>query len=108
MVGLALAATVTRKDPGTLKEHRDAPELHHFFLGFREVAGGLGVRAGILTELAAFGLILVMRGAIQKKIFAWHTGFRGEKGVGPALRRMFILMNLVIASANGGDYVLGK
>jgi putative oxidoreductase len=46
-----------------------------------EVAGSLGVMFGVL-QLAACGLILIMLGAIQKKIFVWHTGFWGEKGYG--------------------------
>ena len=41
------------------------------FLGIAEVAGGLGVGLGVLTQIAALGLILVMLGAIQKKIFVW-------------------------------------
>jgi putative oxidoreductase len=49
------------------------------FLGVAELAGGLGVVFGILTQLAALGLILVMLGAIYKKIAVWHTGFWGEK-----------------------------
>ena len=28
---------------------------------------------GVLAQFAAAGLILVMLGAIQKKIFVWHT-----------------------------------
>ena len=76
------------------------------FLGAAEVAGALGVAFGVLTQLAAFGLILIMLGAIQKKIFAWHTGFWGEKGSGWHYDLMFILMNLLIAFTNGGAYVL--
>jgi len=76
------------------------------FLGIAEVAGGLGVAFGVLTQLAAFGLILIMLGAIQKKIFAWHTGFWGEKASGWHYDLMFILMNLVIAFTDGGAYVL--
>lgn len=76
------------------------------FLGAAEVAGGLGVAFGVLTQLAAFGLILIMLGAIEKKIFAWHTGFWGEKGSGWHYDLMFVLMNLVIAFTNGGAYVL--
>lgn len=34
------------------------------FLGVAELAGGLGVVFGVLTQLAALGLILVMLGAI--------------------------------------------
>ena len=76
------------------------------FLGAAEVAGALGVAFGVLTQLAAIGLILIMFGAIQKKIFAWHTGFWGEKGSGWHYDLMFILMNLIIAFTNGGAYVL--
>ena len=38
------------------------------FLGAAEIAGALGVAFGVLTQLAALGLILIMLGAIQKKI----------------------------------------
>lgn len=76
------------------------------FLGIAEAAGGLGVAAGVLTQLAAFGLILIMFGAIWKKIFAWHTGFWGEKASGWHYDLMLVLMNLVIAFTNGGAYVL--
>jgi len=72
------------------------------FLGIAEVAGSLGVAFGVLTQLAAFGLILLMLGAIQKKIFSWHTGFWGEKTYGWHYDLMFILINLMIAFTNGG------
>jgi putative oxidoreductase len=48
------------------------------FLGATEVAGSLGVIFGVLTQLAAGCLILLMLGAIQKKIFVWRTGFWGD------------------------------
>jgi putative oxidoreductase len=47
-----------------------------------------------------------MLGAVYKKIFAWHTGFWGEKASGWHYDLIFILMNLVIAFTNGGAYVL--
>jgi len=75
-------------------------------LGIFEVAGGLGVAFGVLTQLAAFGLILIMLGAIQKKIFVWHTGFWGENASGWHYDLILIVMNLVIAFTNGGGYVL--
>jgi putative oxidoreductase len=78
------------------------------FLGIGEVAGGLGVAAGVLTQLAAFGLILIMLGAIQRKIFVWHTGFWGDKTFGWHYDLMFVLINLVIAFTDGGAYVLMK
>jgi len=76
------------------------------FLGVAETAGGLGVAFGVLTQLAAFGLILIMFGAVQKKIFAWHTGFWGEKAPGWYYELMLIVMNLLIAFTDGGAYVL--
>ena len=78
------------------------------FLGIAEVDGGLGVGFGVFTQLAAIGLILVMLGAIQKKIFVWHTGFWGEKNSGWHYDLMFIVMNLVILFTNGGRWVLTK
>jgi putative oxidoreductase len=76
------------------------------FLGLAEMAGGLGVAFGVLTQLAALGLILIMLGAIQKKIFVWHTGFWGKHSDGWHYDLLFVVMNLVIATTGGGRYVL--
>jgi putative oxidoreductase len=78
------------------------------FLGATELAGGLGVAFGVLTQLAALGLILIMLGAIQKKIFVWHTGFWGEKTYGWHYELMIVVMNLVILFTDGGRWVLMK
>jgi len=78
------------------------------FLGIAEIAGGLGVASGVLTQLAAIGLILVMLGAIYKKIFTWHTGFWGEKTYGWHYDLIFVLMNLLILFTDGGRWVLMK
>jgi putative oxidoreductase len=78
------------------------------FLGAAEVAGALGVIFGVLTQLAAIGLILLMLGAIQKKIFVWHTGFWGEKASGWHYDLMLVVINLVILFTAGGQYVLLK
>jgi len=78
------------------------------FLGVAEIAGGLGVAFGVLTQLAALGIILVMLGAIQKKIFVWHTGFWGKDASGWHYDLLFILMNLVIITTNGGRFTLWK
>ncbi|HEX4002153.1 MAG TPA: DoxX family protein [Candidatus Acidoferrales bacterium] len=78
------------------------------FLGMAEFLGGLAIIAGVFTQLAAIGLILVMLGAIQKKIVAWHTGFWGEKNSGWHYDLLFVVMNLVILATNGGRYVLFK
>jgi putative oxidoreductase len=76
------------------------------FLGLAELAGGLGVAFGVLPQLAAAGLILVMLGAIQKKIFVWHTGFWGKSSDGWHYDLLFVAMCLVIVTTGGGRYVL--
>jgi putative oxidoreductase len=78
------------------------------FLGVAEVAGGLGVMFGVWPQLAAAGLILIMLGAIQKKIFVWKTGFWGAKSDGWHYDLMLVLMCLVIAVFDGGEWVLLK
>lgn len=76
------------------------------FLGVAELAGGLGIALGVLPQLAALGLILVMFGAIQKKIFVWHTGFWGKASDGWHYDLLLVAMCLVIATTGGGRYVL--
>jgi putative oxidoreductase len=77
------------------------------FLGLAEMAGALGVASGILIQPAAMGLILVMLGAIHRKIFVWKTGFWGEKASGWHYDLLFIAMNLVLLTLGGGRLVLG-
>jgi putative oxidoreductase len=79
------------------------------FLGAAEVAGSLGVIFGVLAQLAAGCLILLMLGAIQKKIFVWRTGFWGDSGTnGWSYDMMLVIMNLVIVSTGGGNLSLMK
>jgi putative oxidoreductase len=94
------------KAPATRAKSIGMSKPFTIFLGAAEVAGGLGVATGVLTQLAAFGLIVIMLGAIWKKIFAWHTGFWGEKASGWHYDLILILINLVVAFTNGGAYVL--
>lgn len=76
------------------------------FLGLAEIAGGLGVALGILAQVGALGLILVMLGAIHRKIFVWKTGFWGPHGDGWSYDLFFVAMNLVVATTGGGRYVI--
>ncbi len=108
MVGLVFVTSGYShlKDPDARAKSIEMPKSFIIFLGIAEVAGGMGVAFGVLTQLAALGLILIMLGAIKKKIVDWHTGFWGEKASGWHYDLMLILMNLVIACSNGGAYVL--
>jgi putative oxidoreductase len=96
------------KDPKERAKSIGMSRAFAVFLGVAELAGGLGIAFGVLTQLAAIGLILIMLGAIQKKIFVWHTGFWGEKAFGWHYDLMLVLMNVVIACTGGGKHVLWK
>ena len=74
------------------------------FLGVAEIAGSLGVAFGVLAQVAALGLILIMLGAIQKKIFEWHTGFWGEHSDGWHYDLMLVVMCFVVVATGGGHW----
>ena len=97
------------KDPATRSKDIGMSKSFTIFLGAAELAGGLGVISGVLAQLAAIGLILVMLGAIQKKIFTWHTGFWGKSGTnGWSYETMLVVMNLVIVTTGGGNLTLTR
>lgn len=75
-------------------------------LGWGELAGAIGIALGVFTQVAALGLILIMLGAIQKKVFVWHTGFWGEKTYGWHYDLVLLVANLVILTTGGGRLVL--
>ena len=75
-------------------------------LGWAEMAAALAVAIGVFTQVAALVLILIMLGAIQKKVFVWHTGFWGDKGYGWHYDLLFVVANLVILTTGGGRLVL--
>ena len=111
MVGLIFFASGWQdiSDPETRGKSIEMSRGFALFLGILECAGALGVMAGVLTQLAAIGLILIMLGAIQKKILKWHTGFWGKHGTdGWSYDLMMIAMNLVIATTAGGRFVLER
>jgi len=76
------------------------------FLGAAEVAGGLAIIFGVLQQPASIGLILIMLGAIQKKIFVWKTGFWGKDGLGWYYESTLISILLVILFTNGGKFTI--
>ncbi|HEX4599839.1 MAG TPA: DoxX family membrane protein [Gemmatimonadales bacterium] len=94
------------KDPAGRAKSIDMSVGFTVVLGLGEVAGGLGLALGVLIQLAAIGLILIMLGAIQKKIFTWKTGFWGGHAYGWHYDLMLALMNLVILTSGGGRFVL--
>jgi putative oxidoreductase len=78
------------------------------FIGAAELAAALGLAAGLLTQWAALGLILIMFGAIYKKLVEWKTGFWGDKSTGWHYEVLFVAMLFVILTTNGGRFALGR
>ncbi len=109
MVGIVFITSGYKhlKDPATRSKDIGMSKSFTILLGATELAGGLGVILGVLAQLAAIGLILVMLGAIQKKIFTWHTGFWGKSGTnGWSYDTMVVIINLVIVTTSGGNLTL--
>jgi putative oxidoreductase len=95
------------RDPVDRSKDIGMSKAFTIFLGAAEFLGSLGVIFGLLAQFAAIGLILVMFGAMGKKIFVWHTGFWGKSGTnGWSYDLMMVVMNLVIATTGGGSYCL--
>jgi putative oxidoreductase len=94
------------KDPAGRSQSIGMSKGFTIFLGLAEVAGSVGIIFGVFPQLAAIGLILIMLGAIQKKVAVWHTGFWGEKASGWHYDLMLLIMCLVILFTDGGRYVL--
>lgn len=98
----------TIKDPAARATNVGVSEGLAIFLGWAEALGGLGLVFGVLTQVAALGFIVILLGAIQKKIFVWHTGFYGEGGYGWDYESLLVLINLTVVATNGGAFVLMK
>jgi putative oxidoreductase len=94
------------KSPRERAESIGMPVPLTVFLGAAELTGAIALAAGFLTQCAVLGLILVMLGAIYKKIAEWHTGFWGEKSTGWHYDLLFIATNLVILTTGGGRIAL--
>jgi len=94
------------RDPAERSKSIGATPGFTLFLGSAELLGSVGVALGILIQLAAAGLILIMLGAIQKKVFVWKTGFWGGRAYGWHYDLMLAVMNLVIVVTGGGKLVL--
>ena len=111
MVGIVFMTSGWKhlKDPQGRSKDIGMSKAFTIFLGAAELAGSLGVIFGVLAQLAALGLILLMLGAIQKKIFVWRTGFWGKSGTnGWSYDVMLVVMNLVIVTTGGGNLSLTK
>jgi putative oxidoreductase len=69
MVGLVFLSSGYRdvKNPGTRSKSIGLPERFALLLGIAEFAGGAAIVVGLLTQLAAIGLLLVMAVQYRKR-----------------------------------------
>lgn len=76
------------------------------FLGFVETAGAILLILGLLTQLAAILLGLVMVGAIYYKISKWHKKFTGDGGW--ELDLALLGANVALLLSGGGAWALDR
>jgi putative oxidoreductase len=108
MAGLVYAGSGYNdlKDPDARSKSIGLPKNVTLFIAVAELAGGAGLILGVLQQLAAIGLMLIMLGAIQKKIVVWKTGFWGKDGFGWSYDLTLMSMLFVILFTDGGSLVL--
>lgn len=75
-------------------------------IGFAELAGGLAMVLGFLTQLAAIGLGIIMLGAIYKKINEWHVPFWARDNTGWEFDFMILGSCLALLFLGSGSYAL--
>ncbi|MEO6813450.1 MAG: DoxX family protein [Ginsengibacter sp.] len=75
-------------------------------IGIAEIIAAVSIALGIFPQVGAAIVIVTMLGAIQKKLFVWHTGFYADKGYGWHYDLVFVIAALVIITTNGGGYVV--
>ena len=93
------------KDPEARSKDIETSKGFTIFLGAAEVAGGLGVIFGVLTQLAAAGLILITCSPRFRRRFSSGAQASGvTSGTnGWSYDTMLIVMNLVIVTTRGGN-----
>ncbi len=75
-------------------------------LGVLESLGGVGVLLGVFTQLAAFGLAIIMVGAIYMKSRKWGIPFTTQSSTGWELDLLILVSNIVIITTGGGTLTL--
>ena len=90
--------------PKSAKQH-SLPLPVITFIAVAEAAGTLGLISGVLGQLAAIGLMMVMIGSISFHLFKWKSPYWAEKG-GWEYDLMLFTFALVIAVFGVGSLAL--
>lgn len=75
-------------------------------LGVAETLGSLAMFSGLLTQLAALCLGVVMLGAIYMKTMKWKIPFTAENTTGWELDLTLLAINLALLSLGAGNFSL--
>lgn len=70
--------------------------------GLGKLLAGLGLLVGVLTEIAALGIVVIMLGALYLHWFKQKAGFMSGKDA-----LVMLLMSLAVAFLGPGSYSLG-
>lgn len=71
-------------------------------LGAVEILAPALLIVGLWDQAAAAALVVVMLGAIHRKIFVWEMSFWGEDSNGWYYDLLYLVCNLVILATGGG------
>lgn len=75
------------------------------FLGLMEVVAALSIMLGVFAQLGAAIIMVVMLGAMHRKIFVWHKGFYEKEGYGWHYDQVFFITAFVVLCTGGGSWV---
>jgi putative oxidoreductase len=71
------------------------------FVMVAEMAGGPGLVLGLLTQLAALGIMLLMLGTIRLHIFKWKSPYWAAKGGREYDLMLFALASVILVHGAG-------
>lgn len=66
-----------------------------------EMAGALGLLFGVLPQLAALGLMLLMLGTLRLHIFKWHSPYWADHGGWEYDLMLFVLSSVILVHGAG-------
>lgn len=75
-------------------------------LGIAEIIGAISIAFGLFTQIGAILLMVIMIGALYKKIAIWNTKFYEDKGYGWHYDVLLLMGLLVIFATSGGRMTL--
>jgi len=104
VVGFVFVVAVRNKlkDVPAFAEHNGLPVPVAWGLTFAEIAGGVGLIFGVLTQLAALVVMGAMAGSIGFHIFKWKSPYWAASGGWEYDLMIFAMASVVLTVGGGG------